>query len=265
MTTNNFFQSDLPRIYDIVQNSMTLQPKELVVATLRDFFSNDHFYSYRHDQWGFPQTPPLINTPQRAGLNDASTTRVFIGEAWRFDVDFYPAILVKNAGMTSVPISINRESYTVQWGELVFEDGYGNIKSFPTPKAHIFAGAYEGSITIEVKARDLRARDDLVDLISILFIDIAFNDLYHAGLVVKNVSAGTPNEIQDRNDYFFTQTITLQVRSEWRRAIPIHSLVEIINFSVEFQRISPPEPDGPVAANLTINLTETLYDILSKL
>ena len=120
---------------------MTLQPKELVVATLRDFFSNDRFYSYRHDQWGYPQTPGLINTLPTAGINDSVTTRVFIGEAYRFDVDFFPAILVKDGGKTSVPISATRESYCTNWGELVFEDGYGNIKTFPTPRSYEFKGA----------------------------------------------------------------------------------------------------------------------------
>lgn len=263
MTTNNFFQSDLPRLYDIVQNSMTLQPKELVVATLRSFFSNDRFYSYRHDQFGYPQTPQLLNTPQTAGLYDSVTTRVFIGEAYRFDVDFFPAILVKDGGKTSVPISATRESYCTNWGNLIFEDGYGNIKTFPTPRSFEFKGAYEGVINIEVKAKDLRARDDLVDLISILFIDMSFNDLYHDGLIVTNVASSAPVETQDRNDYFFTQTITLRCRSEWRREIPICSLVEIINFSVEFQRLEP--TPGPVAQNLTINTELTLWEMLASL
>jgi hypothetical protein len=242
---------------------MTLQPKELVVATLRDFFSNDRFYSYRHDQWGYPQTPGLINTLPTAGINDSVTTRVFIGEAYRFDVDFFPAILVKDGGKTSVPISATRESYCTNWGELVFEDGYGNIKTFPTPRSYEFKGAYEGNITIEVKAKDLRARDDLIDLISLLFIDISFNDLYHAGLIVQGVSSGTPAETQDRNDFFFTQTITLKCRSEWRREIPICSLVEIINFSVDIGANTT--ETSIIAPNMTIDITKTLWEMLSAL
>jgi hypothetical protein len=145
-----------------------------------------------------------------------------------------------------------------------FEDGYGNlIATFPVPEHFIFAGAYEGSINIEIKTRDLRARDDLVDLISLLFIDIAFDDLQKAGLIVKNVSSGTSSETQDRNDFIFSQTITLQIRSEWRRHLPIGNIIDIINTSIDFGRTDP-EP-GPIARNLTINTNQTITDIISKL
>src|SRR5258708_24489226 len=113
---------------------------------------------------------------------------------------------------------------------MVFQDGYGNIKTFPTPEHFILAGAWEGSINIDIRARDLRARDDLVDLVSLLFVDVAFNDLVKSGLVIKGVSSSAPNEFEDRNDHVFAQTVTLQVRSEWRRAIPIANIIDIINF-----------------------------------
>lgn len=264
MVSNNFFQSSLPQIYGAVQNAMTLYPKELVVATLRDFFSNCEFYKYTHDHWGFPLTPDQTNLPQNAGFPpDSSTTRLLITEAYRFDVQYFPSIHVRHGGARSVPISINREAYTTIYDEMVFEDGYGNIKTFPNPVAHIFMGAWEGSINIDIKTKDLRARDDLVDLVSLLFVDIAFNDLYKSGLIVKGVSAGAPTEQQDRNDYIFGQTVTLDVRSEWRRHIPIDSVLEILNFSIEFQRLEP--NPGPVAQNLTINMYQTLHEILVNL
>jgi hypothetical protein len=263
MSTNNFFKSDLYKIHDIVQNSMTLYPKELVVATLRDFFSKDSYYHYVRDHWGYPQTPDHTDLPVNSGYTDDITTRVFIGESYRFDVIYYPALIVRHGGSASVPISINRETAGVKWGKLVFEDGYGNIKTFPTPEFFIFAGAWEGSINIDVMARDLRARDDLVDLISLLFVDVAFNDLVKSGLIVKGVSSGAPSETDDRNDHIFRQTVTLQIRSEWRRLIPIGNIIEIINFSVEFGRTYPDE--GPIATNLTINTSETITEMLAKL
>src|SRR5258708_4588092 len=263
MTASNFFRSDLYKIHDIVQNWMVLYPKELVVAQLRDFFSHDSWYHYAHDHFGYPQTPDHTNLPINSGFTNDITTRVFIGESYRFDVIYYPAIIVRHGGSASVPISINRETASVKWGNLVFKDGYGNIKTFPNPEFFIFAGAWEGSINIDIMARDLRARDDLVDLVSLLFVDIAFNDLVKSGLIVKNVSAGSPVEVDDRNDHVFKQTITLQIRSEWRRLIPIGNIIEIINMSVEFGRTDI--PDAPVAENLTINTNETLTQMLEKL
>ena len=262
MVTNNFFKSSLNQIHSVVQNSMTLYPKELIVATLRDFFSKDVMYHYAHDHWGYPQTPSQAGLPLSAGFNNDITTRLFIGESYRFDVIYYPAILVRHGGSTSVPISMNRETGTVKWGNIIYEDDLGNSKIVPTPEYFIFAGAWEGSINIDVLARDLRARDDLVDLISLLFVDIAFNDMVKSGVVVKGVAAGSPTETDDRNDHIFKQTITLQIRGEWRRALKINNIIEIINFSVEFGSL---EPNSSIAEDLTINTSENLMEILSKI
>jgi hypothetical protein len=263
MTTNNFTRSDLYTIHNIVQNAMILYPKELVVATLRDFFSKDSWYSYRHDHFGFPQTPDHTDLPIDAGLHDDISTRLFIGESYRFDVIYYPAIIVRHGGSNSVPISFNRETGVTQYGKMVFQDGYGNIKTFAVPNVHIFAGAWEGSITIDVMAKDLRTRDELVQLVSLLFTDIAFNDLVKSGLIVKPLSVGAPTERDDRNDHVFIQTITLPIRSDWRREIPIANVIDIINFVVEFSRVDP--TPGPVATGLTINTDISITDLLNSL
>jgi hypothetical protein len=265
MVTNNFVYSDLPRINHIVQNAMTLYPKELVVETLRDYFSRDAEYHYVADHWGNPKTPDLKDHPLDAGYGNDLTTRIFIGEKYRYNVVYYPCILVANGGATSVPISFNREASSIKWDQMVFEDGYGNITTFPVPSYFIFAGAWEGSITLDIKARDLRTRDELVDLVSQSFVDTNFNDLAKSGLVIKagGVSSSAPSEIDDRNDKLFMQTVTLQVRSEWRRHIPINNIIDIINMSIEFGEIGP--PPGPIAPNLTINVQESIVDILANL
>lgn len=261
MVSNNFFKSDLNSLHFIVQNTMTLRIKELVIATLRDFFSKDSFYSYRTDHYGFPQTPDHTDLPLEAGLADDLTTRIWIGESFRSESVFYPALIIRAGSITSVPISFNRETGSVQWDNLIFEDGYGNIKTFRTPKNFIFAGAWEGTISIDVQARDLRSRDDLVDLSSILFVDVAFNSLVKEGLIVLGVSTSGPSEVDDRNSKLFKETITLRCRSEWRREIPIGNTIQTINTAVEFGRI----PNGVVAANLAINNVQTLTDMLLNL
>lgn len=263
MTTNNFYRSALPKLHDITQNAVSLYPKELIIATIRDFFSDDDYYHYVHDKFGFPQTPNQTGLPQSAGFADDLTTRLFVGESYRFDKIYYPAIIVRHGGSTSVPISINRETASVQWDFMVFQDGYGNIKKFPIPVHYILAGAWEGNINIDVRARDPRARDDLADLISLLFVDIAFNDLVKAGLVVKGVSSSSPAETGDRSDILHSQTITLQIRSEWRRHVPITNILDIINTSVEFGRLDP--TPGPIAPNLTINNVQTITEVLENL
>lgn len=264
MASNNWISSDLPRIHNVVQNAMTLYPKELVIQTLRDYFSQDSQYHYVRDHWGFSLTPDHTDLPLTAGYHDDTTTRLFIGEKYRTGVIYYPDVLVASGGSTSVPISFNMELSSVKWAPQAYEDGYGNVKQFSFPSYHIFAGAWEGTITIDVRARDLRTRDELVDIISLMFVNVAFYDLERAGLIVKagGVSAGAPTEQDDRNDKLFIQTITLNVRSEWRRHLPIANIIDIINTSIEFGRL---DPTGPIAPNLTINNQQTLLELLASL
>ena len=54
------------------------------------------------------------------------------------------------------------------------------------------------------------------------------------------------------------QTITLDIRSEWKREIPIGNILEVVNFVVEFGRLD--EPNAPVAQNLSI---ATQLDVLN--
>lgn len=264
MTTNNTNNSELYSLYDIVQSSMILWPKELVIEQLRDFFSRDSMYHFATDHFGFPQTPDHTNLPETAGYKDNLTTRLYISSAGRYDVVYYPGLIIRHGGATSVPISINRERACIQWDNLVFEDGYGNIKTLPTPASFIFAGSWEGTITIEVIARDPRTRDDLTELVSLLFTQIACDDMEKNGVGIKpgGVSAGGPTETIDRTDTLFHQTITLQYRSEWRRKIPVRHIIDSINTSVEFGRV---DNSSPVAANLTINTQQTLTDLINSL
>ena len=264
MTTNNSVHSDLFSLYSIVQSSMILWPKELVIEQLRDFFSRDSTYHFAPDHFGFPQTPDHTNLSQTAGYKDNLTTRLYINAAHRYDVVYYPALIIRHGGATSVPISFNRERANVQWDSLVFEDGYGNIKTFPTPAHYIFAGSWEGTLTIEVIARDPRTRDDLVELCSLLFTQIAADDMEKSGVGIKpsGVSAGAPSESIDRTDTLFKQMVTLQYRSEWRRHIPVKNIIDTINTSIEFGRV---DNSTPVSPNLTINTELTLQELLNKL
>ena len=261
MVSTGIFKSDLNKIHSIVQNTMNLHSKELILFSLRDFFAADSFYRYVTDHFGFAKTVDVTDLPLDSGIVNDSTTRVCIQEAFRFEADFFPAIIVKSGSWKSVPISFNRETSSVQWDFLTFQDGYGNIKTFKQPQYFIFAGAWEGTINIDILARDMRSRDDLVDLISIRFVDIAFNELVKEGIIVTNVSTSGPSETDDRNSKLFKDTVVLQVRTEWRRHVQIANTIDIINTAIEFGQL----PDGVPAANLTINTEQNLMEILANL
>lgn len=271
MSSNNFFKSDLYGLYNIVQASMLVYPKEKIIDTLRNFFSQDSYYHYSRDQWGFANTtdhtnlPPGADLPYGPGahpeLNPSAIlpTRLFIGENYRYDSIYYPAILVKSGGSTYVPISINRDQGTVYYSEMLFNDGYGNETLVRRPQSFVTSGIWEGSIIVDVYSRSLRARDDLAELIGMCFAEISFDTLHEVGIIVKPPVIGAPTEADDRNDKLFRQSITLNIRTEWRREIPIGNLIDAILFTVTFGGLTE---NSPVAANLTINEETTLIDML---
>jgi len=252
MTTGNAFRSDLYKIHNIIQSSMIVHPKEMVISVLRDFFAKDSYYHYVKDVWGFANTPDETGMALEAGLHDNNTTtRIFIGENYRYDVIFYPAILIKSGGSKYVPISINRESGGIQYQPIIFDDGYGNESTISVPKSFITAGAWEGSIVIDVFTRSLRSRDDLLELIGMCFTEIYFDVLYRAGIIVKPPSISGPSEQDDRNDKLFKGTVTLDIRTEWRREVPIETFIDAILFTVEFSDAQ--NPLLPIDPNFTIN------------
>ncbi len=271
MATNNEEISDLPALIGLVQGAFISYPKEMLIWALRDFFSKDSWYHYVKDEWGFPLTPnhtdlPLgsgmFNDPAETGALPNTTTRIYIGENFRFATVYYPCVLIKHGGAKSVPIGLNREAGKVVWKIQEFQDGYGNRTYFKNPEAIQFDGAWEGSIQIDIKTKSLFGRDKITELVSHTFVHQYYDTLVKAGIVIKpnEISVSAPQEVEDRNDKLFLSNITIGYRFEWRQKLPITTVLEIVNFMVDFRRYSP-EP-GPIAANLSIDASYQLIDKL---
>lgn len=267
MSVGNVVRSDLDSIYEIIRNAMIVYPKEIMLASLKDFFAKDSYYHYVKDAWGFALTPDHTDLPLDAGYKipgtnilDNTTTRLFIGENYRFDTIFYPAILIKHGGSKYVPVSINRDTGKVKWSERLFIDGYGNEFIVRNPEHFVFSGAWEGSMIIDVKSRSLRARDDLVQLVSIFFTQIGFELLRRSGVICKPLSVGSPTETEDRNDKLFGQSITIDIRTEWQVNAPITNVLEVINFVMEFGRLG--EPNFTTDPNFNISTVSRISDPL---
>jgi len=251
---------------------MIVYPKEIIIATLRDFFSQDSFYHFQKDQFGFANTTDHTDLPPGADLpfgpgaqpqlnpNPILPTRLFIGENYRYDSIFYPAVLVKNGGTRYVPISINRNQGEVKYDKRIYVDGYGNETTVRAPVAFETNGIWEGSIIIDVMTRSLRSRDDLVELIGMCFTEIHFETLHQIGIIVKPISVSAPSETDDRNDKLFRQSLTLDIRTEWRRLIPIGNTIDAILFTATFADLAAKDP--VIAANLTINTEVNLTDLI---
>jgi hypothetical protein len=257
--TGGFSRSDLYGIYNVVQNSIFSYPKELVIGMLRDMFSQDSYYHYVADEWGFPKVNDHTDMPLEAGYHDDNTTRIFIGEAFRHDVIMYPAILVKAGSFRSVPISLSRNKYCIEYENTLFIDGYGNQAVIKTPRYLELTGAWEGQLNIDIITRDIFSRDEISGLLMLFFTDIIYEELKNAGVIVKPPQASGPSEAEDRNqEKIYKSSITLDVRGEWRRLIPISSVLEQINICVDFSS----GITNTIAYNLEIN---TKVDLISQI
>lgn len=252
------YNTELYEIFHVVQNTMLRYPKDLIVSSLRDFFNRDSKYHFVKDEWGYPYTPDHTDLSSDAGLYDELTTRVFIGENNRYDIIFYPAILIKAGSFRSVPISINRNQYYVENKIMEFTDGYTR-KFIATPDKFVTAGAWEGSINIEIHSRSIQERDDIAELVAIYLKEINWNNLSRAGVSIKpDISIGAATESDDRNDKLHKLTITVNIRTEWRREVPISNIIDVITFCVEFGDVRT----GSTAPNLEINSKADLDDVI---
>jgi hypothetical protein len=270
--SNNAFRSDLYGIYNIVQASMIVYPKEVIIATLRNFFSEDSFYHFQKDPFGFPNTTDHTGLPLGGDLpygpgalphlnpHPVLPTRLFIGENYRYDSIFYPAILIKSGGTKYVPISINRNQETIKYERTLMFDGYGNQTVVNKPISFVTAGAWEGTIIIDVLTRSLRSRDDLVELVGMCLTEVQFDTLHEIGVIVKPISVSGTSETDDRNDKLFKQSITLEIRSEYRREIPIRHCIDAILFTAYIA-----SPSGVIDPNLTIVSEMNIIDMLANM
>lgn len=265
MGTGNIFSfSDLYGLYHTVQSTNSVVIKQLVISQLRDYFSQDSYYHYEKDSFGFPLTPNHTDLPQDAGLHDNKTTRVYIGEYYKNRGIFYPSILVKSGAIKYQPLSINRERETVTYDLINVIDGYGNSKTFRTPKAFVFAGYWLGDISIEIKSAGIRSRDDIVDLIMLLFADIRHKEMEEAGVIITGVNATSPTEEDDRNGKLYKQVVSLSIQSHWRREIPVLNTIDAITFCIEFANDITASP-LVTAPNLELHTKINLIDAINGL
>lgn len=260
MGTANFWKSDLNAIHGIVQNTMLSYPKQLLIEILKDEFGKDSYYHYVRDDWGFPHTPNLTDVPITAGLEDNLTTRLFIGEASRFDKKFYPAILVRGGSFRYVPISLSQNEGYIQHKAMRVLDGYGNERIYSVPQYFVLNGAWEGQLTIDILAGDSDARDDLVELVSGMITIVNRKTLEHSGVVFKPISGSSPSESDDGKGKIFKQTITCDIRTEWEQRIPIDTILNTIFFCVDFANLENEVP--VIAPNLE---AKTLIEIIESL
>lgn len=261
MGTGNFTFTDLYNIHGIVQNTMMSFAKSLIIETLQEEFSKDSYYHFVRDAWGFPKIVDLTGLSSDAGLEDDATSRIFIGEAFPYDQKFYPAIIVKDNGMKYVPLSFNRNEDWVQYKAVRVIDGYGNEKIYSSPSHVELAGAWEGSINIEIIAGDIIARDQISETVAGLLTITNFKSIKNAGVVIKPISISGPSEVDDIRDKLYKRTITADIRTEWCQRQNIDTVIDIMIICTEIGNTLT----DSYAPNMTIQTKLDIIDTISQL
>lgn len=263
MATGNIFRTDLYRLHHITQNSFLAYPKTLILEILKDWFSQDSYFHYSRDSWGFPNTPNATGLEVEAGLDDDTSTRIFISEQYRHDMRYVPAILVKAGSFKYVPISMSKNEGWVQNKLTRVTDGY-NSTFISTPEAFVLSGSFEGQIVIDLLCGDIQSRDALVELVAAAIEIVHHQTFQSAGVFIRPISISSPSESDDYNRKIYKQSISCDIRTEWRQQIPIDSVIDAINFCIDFGSTDA-AGTFQVAPNLEVNATIDILDEIQNL
>lgn len=234
--TGMFVFSDVYELDNIVRHVGIVHGRNLLVDTLREIFARDREYHYVTDIFGFPKTPDHTGLTTDAGITDEATTRVFIGTTFRYEPTYLPSITIRQTSSQYHPISFNQNKLTLQFEKQRTEDGYGNVDFVKVPSRYVYAGAWDQSFEIKIISNSQEDTAALADIVLISLQSTYRPILERNGLFIKQVSAGGESSEQiGNNDPLFSVTITANTYSEWRREIPVSSLIERVQlcFSVD--------------------------------
>lgn len=223
MVYSNFFEDNY-----VIQNSAFIHPKNILIDTLRHYFSFDNTYTYRSDEYGFPLIVDLSGTD----LDTELSTEILISDTYRYDARFFPAIIIKNSGGSYKPISFN-QNQTTKYKIDILEDDFGNKKTVNVPTHVVLDGAWEVNFDVSIYSESMVELEELAEIVTMMLQYRAWRDLRANGLFIKSLSFSGENAEPYANDFIYSHSITLNCRSEWRVEIPIENLVERVNFYFE--------------------------------
>jgi len=245
--TGLFVRSDIYDLDNIVRHVGIVHGRNLLIDTLREIFARDREFGYRADIFGFPKTPDHTGLDIDAGIDDDVTTRLFIGSTFRYDIQFLPAITVRQTSSQYKPISFNQNMLSLQYQKQRTEDGYGNVDFVRVPSHYTYAGSWEQSFEVKVTSNSQEDTASIADVVMISLQSTYRRILERNGLFVKQVSAGGESSEQvGSNDPLFSVVITVNTLSEFRREIPVSNLLERIQlcFHVDLGSDKDPPANG---------------------
>jgi hypothetical protein len=212
----------------IVQQTAIVHPKTLLIDGLRKVFRNDSVFTYRDDEYGYPLTPDQTGLD----IDSEDTTKILISDSYRYEVKFFPAIIIKSSGGSYKPLSFN-QNMTYKYRTDLLETDYGSRKVISTPTHRVYAGRWELGFDIGIYSESQSELEELTDIVSMAIQYVLWNDLRANGLFVNMVRIGAESAEPYANDYVYNTSISLSTLSEWRVEIPIENIVEKIAFSIQ--------------------------------
>ncbi len=232
---SNYFSDN-----SIIQQVCMVQPKNLIIDTLRKYFRNDNIYTYRADQYGYPLTVDVTGLD----LDSTETTKILISDLFRYEIKFFPSITIKSGGGSYKPISFNQEG-TIKYRKDLTEDLFGRQIVTQTPTHKIYAGSWDMNFDISIYSESHTEMEEIVEIVVMILQYSAWNELRANGLFIKSLNIGAESSEQYANDYIYNQNISISTMSEWRVEIPIEDIIEKLVFYFDFTRT-------PVLPNATI-------------
>ena len=73
---DHYFYSNFFNDNNIIQQTAVTHPKNLLIDTLRHYFSKDNLYTYRSDEYGFP----LVVNMEGKDLDSTESTKILISD-----------------------------------------------------------------------------------------------------------------------------------------------------------------------------------------
>ena len=241
---------------NIVQQTAIVHPKALMIDGLRKIFRNDSVFPYRDDEYGYPLTP------DRTGLEPDSeyATKILISDTFRYEVKFFPAIVVKANGGQYKPVSFN-QNMTYKYKTQAIQNEYGATKIISSPCHRVYAGMWDLTFEIQIYSESQSELQELVDIVSLGLQYVLWNDLRASGLFIKSLQIGGESTSEYANDYIYNTNITIGTLSEWRVEIPIQNVVEKMIF--RFQPSLTPIPGLKTQADVLSTKFKDIIEMTS--
>lgn len=218
---------------------------DTVVEFLRQCFQQHPNYTYipRDDSWG----------------PDYEKTDIVIVDQYDQEALFLPTLTIKIDSINTRWIQFMQNPFNTVLKPQMNSNGTitRDVNGKMVPSHFEYAGAYDGSITISVNANDTIEREELVNLLHVIFAESGRDTLYMRGMFIKDVQTGGHTEVEYRNDFIFQQAVTLQTYSEWRRIIPVGDTLSSIGFQMNVKE----RLDSEVAPTETTGEPLPIYDL----